>query len=176
MPSSVRAWTSRLRPSGFTASTPYSVSHLSRPGGDPTGGVRAPGATVAAVNTDDRNSVEFGVARSIGRANGQVTTGLLNGVRYLKDNRVLPHGFEMPTLVHADLLVPQKLDEVMGGLHFLRTTCGDANDQVRRVGTKSEQGEEQSPVLRALAIGRRYAPPIGRIGRGQRPCDSCRVS
>jgi len=33
----------------------------------------------------------------LGDANGQVTTGLLNGVRYLKDNRVLPQGFDKRT-------------------------------------------------------------------------------
>lgn len=30
----------------------------------------------------------------IGDADGNVTTGLLKGVRYLKDNRLLPHGFD----------------------------------------------------------------------------------
>jgi hypothetical protein len=39
--------------------------------------------------------------------NGQVTTGLLNGVRYFKDNRVLPSGFgkrtaEPDVAVHGD--------------------------------------------------------------------------
>ncbi len=29
----------------------------------------------------------------LGDANGKVTTGLLTGVRYLKDNRILPAGF-----------------------------------------------------------------------------------
>jgi len=44
---------------------------------------------------------------TLGDVNGQVTTGLLNGVRYLKDNRVLPHGFDKRTAepdiaVHGD--------------------------------------------------------------------------
>jgi hypothetical protein len=30
----------------------------------------------------------------IGDTKGEVTTGLLTGVRYLKDNRLLPHGFD----------------------------------------------------------------------------------
>ncbi|HEX5473941.1 MAG TPA: hypothetical protein VFX12_04685 [Vicinamibacterales bacterium] len=43
----------------------------------------------------------------LGDANGQVTTGLLNGVRYLKDNRLLPQGFDKQTAepdiaVHGD--------------------------------------------------------------------------
>jgi len=33
----------------------------------------------------------------IGDASGRVTTGLLTGVRYLKDNRLLPHGFDKRT-------------------------------------------------------------------------------
>jgi hypothetical protein len=33
----------------------------------------------------------------LGDANGAVTTGLLNGVRYLKDNRLLPRGFNKRT-------------------------------------------------------------------------------
>jgi hypothetical protein len=33
----------------------------------------------------------------IAGANGAVTTGLLNGVRYVKDNRLLPRGFDKRT-------------------------------------------------------------------------------
>lgn len=33
----------------------------------------------------------------LGDENGNVTTGLLQGVRYLKDNRILPHGFDKAT-------------------------------------------------------------------------------
>src|SRR5262249_23729555 len=33
----------------------------------------------------------------IGDARGAVTTGLLTGVKYLKDNRLLPHGFDKHT-------------------------------------------------------------------------------
>jgi hypothetical protein len=40
----------------------------------------------------------------LGDVNGQVTTGLLNGVQYLKDNRVLPHGFDKRT-AEADIAV-----------------------------------------------------------------------
>jgi len=43
----------------------------------------------------------------LGDVDGQVTTGLLNGVRYLKDNRLLPSGFDKRTAepdiaVHGD--------------------------------------------------------------------------
>jgi hypothetical protein len=40
----------------------------------------------------------------LGDANGAVTTGLLNGVRYLKDNRLLPRGFDKQT-ADADIAV-----------------------------------------------------------------------
>jgi hypothetical protein len=45
----------------------------------------------------------------LGDANGAVTTGLLTGVRYLKDNRLLPRGFDKRTAsaeiaVHGDAL------------------------------------------------------------------------
>ena len=44
------------------------------------------------------NADEVEIFESIlGDVNGQVTTGLLNGVRYLKDNRVLPRGFDKRT-------------------------------------------------------------------------------
>jgi hypothetical protein len=40
----------------------------------------------------------------IGDSNGRVTTGLLSGVRYLKDNRLLPRGFDKRT-AEADIAV-----------------------------------------------------------------------
>src|SRR5262249_32617107 len=52
-----------------------------------------------------RSADEVEIFESIlGDVNGQVTTGLLNGVRYLKDNRVLPHGFDKRT-AEADIAV-----------------------------------------------------------------------
>jgi hypothetical protein len=33
----------------------------------------------------------------LGDAGGAVTTGLLSGAQYLKDNRLLPHGFDKQT-------------------------------------------------------------------------------
>jgi hypothetical protein len=48
--------------------------------------------------TEVRNGDEVQVYESIiGDANGRVTTALLNGVRYLKDNRLLPRGFDKRT-------------------------------------------------------------------------------
>ena len=45
--------------------------------------------------TEIRGRDEVQIYESIiGDANGRVTTGLLNGVRYLKDNRLLPRGFD----------------------------------------------------------------------------------
>jgi hypothetical protein len=45
--------------------------------------------------TEVRNAEEVQIYESIlGDSAGRVTTGLLNGVRYLKDNRMLPDGFD----------------------------------------------------------------------------------
>ena len=46
----------------------------------------------------------------LGDASGGVTTGLLLGVKYLKDNRLLPHGFDKKT-AEADVAVPGGADE-----------------------------------------------------------------
>lgn len=47
---------------------------------------------------DVRSADQVQIYESIlGDPNGAVTTGLLSGVRYLKDNRVLPRGFEKAT-------------------------------------------------------------------------------
>jgi hypothetical protein len=48
--------------------------------------------------TEIRGADEVQIYESIlGDVNGAVTTGLLNGVRYLKDNRLLPRGFDKRT-------------------------------------------------------------------------------
>jgi len=45
--------------------------------------------------TEITNSEQVQIYEDImGDPNGQVTTGILTGVRYLKDNRLLPHGFD----------------------------------------------------------------------------------
>ena len=71
-----------------------------------SGAVRADGSIVGNDNDLDPNKFEphYGEIHRgdevqiyediIGDANGAVTTGLLNGVRYLKDNRLIPHGFD----------------------------------------------------------------------------------
>jgi hypothetical protein len=52
-----------------------------------------------------RRSDEVEIYESIlGDARGAVTTGLLTGVRYIKDNRLLPHGFDKHT-ADADIAV-----------------------------------------------------------------------
>ncbi len=47
----------------------------------------------------------------IGDRNGQVTTGLLLGVRYLKDNRLLPRGFDKHAADHDIAVVGGALDD-----------------------------------------------------------------
>src|SRR5436305_20030 len=52
----------------------------------------------------------------LGDANGKVTTGLLTGVRYLKDNRILPAGFEKQTTEHDIAVIgPARDDTGFGG-------------------------------------------------------------
>jgi hypothetical protein len=47
----------------------------------------------------------------LGDAEGRVTTGLLNGVSYLKDNRLLPHGFEKQTAVKDVAVIGDALED-----------------------------------------------------------------
>jgi hypothetical protein len=55
--------------------------------------------------TEIRSADEVQIYESIiGDATGAVTTGLLSGVRYLKDNRLLPRGFDKAT-AEADIAV-----------------------------------------------------------------------
>ncbi len=58
----------------------------------------------------------------LGDAHGQVTTGLLNGVRYLKDNRLLPDGFDKNTADAEIAVVGDALNDpcFTGGGHRVR--------------------------------------------------------
>jgi len=84
-----------------------------------SGAVREDGSIVGNDNDDDaaRYEPHYRVIRSpdevqifesiLGDANGHVTTGLLSAIRYLKDNRLLPKGFDKTTAapeiaVHGD--------------------------------------------------------------------------
>ncbi len=58
----------------------------------------ADGSTFEPHYTEIHGSDQVQIYESIiGGANGGVTTGLLTAVRYLKDNRLLPHGFDKRT-------------------------------------------------------------------------------
>ena len=48
----------------------------------------------------------------LGDPGGKVTTGLLTGVRYLKDNRLLPHGFDKKTAGHDIAVIGAALDDL----------------------------------------------------------------
>lgn len=58
----------------------------------------------------------------LGDSEGRVTTGLLNGVKYLKDNRLLPHGFDKRTAVPDVAVVGDALDDpdFIGGSDLVR--------------------------------------------------------
>jgi mono/diheme cytochrome c family protein len=58
----------------------------------------------------------------LGDENGQVTTGLLKGVRYLKDNRLLPDGFDKRTADSDIAVVGDALNDpaFVGGGHRVR--------------------------------------------------------
>jgi len=58
----------------------------------------------------------------IGDENGHVTTGLLTGVRYLKDNRLLPDGFDKQTADKDVAVIGEALNDpgFTGGIHRIR--------------------------------------------------------
>ena len=66
----------------------------------------------------------------LGDPEGRVTTGLLQGVRYLKDNRLLPHGFDKKTAVPDVAVVGDALEDpnFAGGSELVRYSVpiGDA--------------------------------------------------
>ena len=50
--------------------------------------------TISEIRSSDQVEIYESI---LGDENGHVTTGLLSGVRYLKDNRLLPEGFDKQT-------------------------------------------------------------------------------
>jgi hypothetical protein len=58
----------------------------------------------------------------LGDQGGRVTTGLLEGVRYLKDSRLLPHGFDKNTAIKDVAVVGDALDDpnFTGGSDLVR--------------------------------------------------------
>jgi hypothetical protein len=65
----------------------------------------------------------------LGDENGQVTTGLLKGVGYLKDNRVLPDGFDKQTADKDVAVVGDALKDpaFAAGTHRIRYSASVGN-------------------------------------------------
>ncbi len=88
-----------------------------------SGAPRADGGIVGNDNDDDprtfephhleiRSADQVQIYESIlGDANGAVTTGLLSGVRYLKDNRLLPRGFDKRTAEPDIAVIGQAVED-----------------------------------------------------------------
>ena len=91
----------------------------------------------------------------IGDATGAVTTGLLHGTRYLKDNRLLPRGFDKAS-ADADIAV---VGDARGDADF-----EGGSDRVRYVvETAGSEGPYQVEVsLRFQPIGFRWAQNLER--------------
>jgi hypothetical protein len=98
----------------------------------------------------------------IGDLNGDVTTGLLTGVRYLKDNRLLPHGFDKRS-ADKDIAV---LGEAAADPDFT-----DAGDRIRcRVTLGDAQGPFRVEVeLWYQPIGYRWANNLKSYGQAAEP-------
>jgi hypothetical protein len=67
----------------------------------------------------------------LGDMNGKVTTGLLTGVRYLKDNRILPTGFDKHTQDTDIAVVGHALEDpgFAAGGHHVRYSVSIGNAQ-----------------------------------------------
>jgi hypothetical protein len=92
-------------------------------------------------------------------ANGAVTTGLLTAVRYVKDNRLLPHGFQKHT-ADKDIAV---LGDAAGDADFT-----DAGDRVRYSVPVSGPGPyEVEAELLYQPIGYRWANNLKKYGAAE---------
>ena len=73
--------------------------------------------------TEIRSADQVEIYESIiGDENGHVTTGLLTGVRYLKDNRLLPDGFDKQTADKDVAVIGEAFNDpaFTGGVHRIR--------------------------------------------------------
>lgn len=108
-----------------------------------------------------RRSDQVQIYESIlGDATGAVTTGLLSAVRYLKDNRVLPHGFDKATAA----------DEI--AVHGSATDDDDFGGGRDRVRYSAEIGNAAGPFtvtaeLLYQPIGFRWANNLKRYGAAE---------
>lgn len=98
----------------------------------------------------------------IGDVQGRVTTGLLTGVKYLKDNRLLPHGFDKST-AHKDVAV-------IGGA----STDADFNGAGDRIVYRAPLGGSQGPYrveaeLLYQPIGFRWANNLKKYSTAAEP-------
>jgi hypothetical protein len=97
--------------------------------------------------TEITNSEQVQIYEDImGDPNGQVTTGILTGVRYLKDNRLLPHGFDKQS--------PDKDIAVIGEALSDPNFTGDGN----RVRYSINLGDVQGPLRVEVEL---WYQPIG---------------
>jgi hypothetical protein len=111
----------------------------------------ADGARFEPHHTEIRNADEVQIYEPIMvDPDGRVTTGLLTGVRYIKDNRLLPLGFDK-TLAHADIAV---LGEAASDTDF--TGGGDRVRYVVNVGGATGPLTIEA-TLRFQPIGFRWA-------------------
>jgi hypothetical protein len=127
-----------------------------------SGALRANGSIVGNDNDDDASRYErhYREINTVDQVqlyepiladrDGRVTTGLLNGVRYVKDNRVLPRGFDKSTAT-ADIAV---YGEAAGDADFIA-----ASDSIRyRIDVPPARGAVVIDVeLMYQSIGFRWA-------------------
>jgi len=113
--------------------------------------------------TEIRSGDEVQIYESIiGGVNGEVTTGLLTGVRYLKDNRLLPRGFDKRKAEPDIAVVGGALDD---------PDFGAASDRVRYL--VSVAGAQGPFVVEAellyQPIGFRWAENLKAYGKAPEP-------
>jgi hypothetical protein len=131
-----------------------------------SGALRADGSIVGNANDDDPAQFEphyYEITRPdeveiyepiLGDSHGHVTTGLLNAVGYLKDDRLLPRGFEKAT-ANGDVAVHG------GAANDPEFTAGGSRIQYL-IATPNEHGPFHIEVeLRYQPIGFRWAHNLG---------------
>jgi cytochrome c551/c552 len=98
----------------------------------------------------------------LGGASGEVTTGLLTGVRYLKDNRLLPHGFDKRTAEPDIAVIGRAMDDA---------DFAGGGDQVRYAVTVPDHGGpfQVEAELLYQPVGYRWANNLKAYGSHAEP-------